>query len=116
MALLASGHAALETVSQIGIADFVEDCDNLLLLGVGDFHFACCGHASIYVERSFEPRFSEKCGWSGWRCGCRTILEHPRRLLSRYLSRSVHEMPIRHRLWIATALTIAEVMAWADSA
>ena len=38
MALLASGHAALETVSQIEIADFVEDCDNLLLLGVGDFH------------------------------------------------------------------------------
>ena len=44
MALLASGHAALQTGCQIVIAHFVEDFDHLLLLGVGEFHFVLSGH------------------------------------------------------------------------
>jgi hypothetical protein len=62
MPLLASRHAAFKTGSQIGIANFVESIDDLLLSGVGDFHFMLCGHAGIYVARTTEPRFSGKCG------------------------------------------------------
>ena len=75
MALLASGHTALETVSQIGITNFVEGGDDLLLNGVCHFHFALCRHARIYAARNSEPGFSGKCGWSSWRWGCRTGLE-----------------------------------------
>jgi hypothetical protein len=38
--------AAFETVSQIGIANFVEDSDDLLLVGVCHFHLSSCGHAA----------------------------------------------------------------------
>jgi hypothetical protein len=57
MALLASGHTTLETVSQIGITNFVEGCDDLLLNGICHFHFVLRCHAPIYVARSDEPRF-----------------------------------------------------------
>ena len=57
MALLASGHTALETVSQIGITNFVEGGDDLLLVGICHFHFALCSHARIYAARNSEPGF-----------------------------------------------------------
>jgi hypothetical protein len=44
--LLASGHASFETNGQIAIADSIKDCDDLLLVRVCHFHFACCGHAA----------------------------------------------------------------------
>ena len=57
MALLASGHTALETVSQIALTDFVEDCDDLSLIGICHFHFALSCHARIYAARNSEPDF-----------------------------------------------------------
>ena len=68
MALLASGHTAIETGREIVIANSIKKGDDFLLLGVGDFHFARSCHARIYVARSTEPRFPGKCRWSGWRC------------------------------------------------
>ena len=62
MALLASGHAASETVSKIIIANFVEGGDDLLLAGICHFHFALCCHARIYVTQMGEPRFPGKWG------------------------------------------------------
>jgi hypothetical protein len=59
MPLLASRHAAFETVSQIGIANFVESIDDLLLDGVCLFHFELSGHdtlsASHYSIDCAEP-------------------------------------------------------------
>jgi hypothetical protein len=60
MPLLASRHAAFETAGQIGIADFVESGDDLLLGDIGDFHFVRRGHAPIYVGRTSESGFSGK--------------------------------------------------------
>jgi hypothetical protein len=64
MALLASGHAAFKTGSQIVVTDFVEGVDDLLLRGIGQFHFALRGHTGIYVARTFEPGFSADRGRS----------------------------------------------------
>jgi hypothetical protein len=44
----------LETGGQIGIANFAEDFDDLLLDEIGGFHFALGGHAGIYVTGSSE--------------------------------------------------------------
>jgi hypothetical protein len=55
--LLASVHAALETGSKIEVSIFVENGDDPLLLGVGDFHFARGCHAAIYVAWSDEPDY-----------------------------------------------------------
>ena len=62
MPLLPRRHAAFETGSQIGIIDFVEGGDDLLLGGVCRFHFVLCGHAAIYVARNSEPGFQRICG------------------------------------------------------
>ncbi len=86
MALLASVHT-LETVSQIVIANFAENGNDLLLNAKIQFHFALCCHARIYAARSSDPGFSGKCGWSSWRWGCCAGLEHPRGLLQRFVSR-----------------------------
>jgi hypothetical protein len=86
MALLASVHT-LETVSQIVIANFAENGNDLLLNAKTQFHFALCCHARIYAARSSDPGFSGKCGWSSWRWGCCAGLEHPRGLLQRFVSR-----------------------------
>jgi hypothetical protein len=51
-------HVAFETVGQIVITDFVQSGDDLLLSGVGDFHFVLGCHAGIYTARSSEPGFS----------------------------------------------------------
>jgi len=64
VSLLASGRAALETVGQIGVANFVEDCDDLLLNDVREFHFLARGHTRIYVTQMGEPRFPGKSGWA----------------------------------------------------
>jgi hypothetical protein len=59
MPLLASRHAAFETVGQIGIANFVDSIDGLLLDGVCLFHFELSGHdalsASYYSIDCGEP-------------------------------------------------------------
>jgi hypothetical protein len=59
MPLLASRHAAFETVGQIRIIDFVEGGDDLLLDGVCLFHFELSGHdalsASYYSIDCAEP-------------------------------------------------------------
>ncbi len=55
MSLLASVHAAFETVSKIAVTDFVKGSDDLLLGEIGDFHFVLRGHARIYVALSDEP-------------------------------------------------------------
>jgi hypothetical protein len=60
---LASGHAALESDGQIVITDVAEGGDDMLLVGVSDFHFVLCCHARIYAARSSEPGFSRKWGW-----------------------------------------------------
>jgi hypothetical protein len=60
MSLLASRHAAFETGSQIGIADRSQGIDDLLLVGIGNFHFMGCRHAGIYVAPTSEPGFSGK--------------------------------------------------------
>ena len=54
MALAVCVHATFETGGQIGITDFVEDCDDFLLGGVSDFHFALCGHASYLCGGEFR--------------------------------------------------------------
>jgi len=42
----------------------------------------------VFMLRGILSRgFSGKCGWPSWQWGCRTGLEHPRRLLRRFLSR-----------------------------
>jgi hypothetical protein len=58
MPLLATRHAAFETVGQIGIADRSQGIDDLLLVGIGNFHFALSSHAAIYVAGISEPEFS----------------------------------------------------------
>ena len=55
--MLASGHAALETVCQIGVANFVEDFDDLLLLDICEFHFVRGCHVGIYVVQHDEPDY-----------------------------------------------------------
>ena len=40
VATLTRNHAALETLCQYRISNFVEDFDDLLLLDIGEFHFA----------------------------------------------------------------------------
>jgi hypothetical protein len=59
MPLLASRHAAFKTVGQIGIADFVESGNDLLLGDICHFHFVLCGHdalsASHYSIDCAEP-------------------------------------------------------------
>jgi hypothetical protein len=59
MPLLASLHAAFETVSQIGFADFEEGCDDLLLSSVGQLYLMLSGHdalsASYYSINCAKP-------------------------------------------------------------
>jgi hypothetical protein len=53
MPLLASRHAAFETVGQIGIAKFAEGIDDLLLVGICHFHFVLRGHAAYLCGGDF---------------------------------------------------------------
>jgi hypothetical protein len=46
MPLAPRRHTALETDSQIVVADFAEGGDDLSLGDVNHFHFVLCGHAS----------------------------------------------------------------------
>jgi hypothetical protein len=55
MPLLATRHAAFETGSQIGVTNFVQSGDDLLLVDICHFHFMGCRHAGIYVGGSAEP-------------------------------------------------------------
>ena len=57
MSLLAGGHTAMETVSQIGITDVAESGNDLFLNGVCHFHFVLRGHARIYAVWNSEPGF-----------------------------------------------------------
>ena len=57
MPMLASDHAAFETGCQIGVVNFLEDFDDLLLDYVREFHFALGRHAAIYVTWRNEPEF-----------------------------------------------------------
>ena len=59
MPLLASRHAPFQASGQIGIIDFVEGDDDLLLGDIGDFHFALRGHAVICVARTPGSELSE---------------------------------------------------------
>ena len=54
--MLASVHAALETARQIVIAELVEDCDDVLLPDVGDFHVARGALGSALLRLNFDPR------------------------------------------------------------
>ena len=59
MPLLASHHVAFETVGQIGITNFVEDGDDLLLNSVRQFHFELGGHALYMWRRLMSVDFEE---------------------------------------------------------
>jgi hypothetical protein len=105
MPLLASRHAAFETVGQIGIADFVQSGDDLLLDGVGDFHFALRGHAGIYVARTSEPNSRRNVSGRGDDGGLRGVLERPGNVLRGFLSRCAYGTSIRN----SAAVSVAEV-------
>jgi len=57
--LLVCGHAAFETVGQIGITNFVEDGDDLLLNSVRQFHFELGGHALFMWRRLMSVDFEK---------------------------------------------------------
>src|ERR1700693_3765691 len=95
MALLASGHTAYWTVRQIVLANFIENCDDLLLDGICHFHFmlrclrdlitaaASSGlsrdHSAAQVSRrrrdEDDSPIIRRVGLVGQRCNCRNAVE-----------------------------------------
>jgi hypothetical protein len=60
VALLASGHAAMETDCEIGIADVVEDFDDLLLGDICHSNFAFCRHDRSSPARNVVSYVGQK--------------------------------------------------------
>ncbi len=95
MALPASDHTASETVGQIGITNSVKGGDDLLLVGVCHFHFACCGHHVFMLCGILSPDFwgnmvDDSAGGGAARPGI---------MLQGLLSRGAHDMAIQEFSW-----------------